>query len=143
MQSQLIYLVYVSASVYPFSEAELLELLVKARENNAALGVTGMLLYGKGNFIQVLEGEEENVIAVHQKILKDPRHKSIITLMQRNTDRRLFPDWSMGFKNISHVSAENTPGFSDFLTTDMTPEAFQNNPEAAYKLLLTFRKTIH
>ena len=47
-------IVYVSSATRPFQEAELQDLLLKARENNARLGVTGMLLYIGGNFMQLL-----------------------------------------------------------------------------------------
>jgi hypothetical protein len=49
-------LVYVSSATKPFSPDELSELLAQARVDNAALGITGMLLYSNGNFMQVLEG---------------------------------------------------------------------------------------
>jgi hypothetical protein len=38
-----------------------------SRENNAKRGVTGMLLYKEGNFIQVLEGDEREVRIVFTK----------------------------------------------------------------------------
>ena len=57
----LITLIYGSAAVDPFTEPELIALLEKSRANNQSLGVTGMLVYRDGNFLQVLEGEAEQV----------------------------------------------------------------------------------
>ena len=55
------HLVYASSALQPFTKPELQALLEQARQKNAKLGVTGMLLYKDGNFMQVLEGEKETV----------------------------------------------------------------------------------
>ena len=49
--------VYASAAVEAFSEVQLVQLLARARTNNERLGVTGLLLYDEGSFLQVLEGD--------------------------------------------------------------------------------------
>ena len=54
-------LVYLSSASQPFSEDDLVALLTQARQNNTAHGLTGMLLYKDGNFMQVLEGDEAEV----------------------------------------------------------------------------------
>ena len=51
-------LVYVSAATHAFTKSELLELLNKARANNQRLGITGLLLFKDGDFIQLLEGDK-------------------------------------------------------------------------------------
>jgi hypothetical protein len=51
-------IIYASAQTQPFSSAQLTELLAKARRNNQALHVSGLLLYHRGSFLQVLEGDE-------------------------------------------------------------------------------------
>jgi hypothetical protein len=51
-------IVYVSAASEPFSDQQLKELLQKSRQNNVAAGITGMLLYKDGTFMQTLEGPE-------------------------------------------------------------------------------------
>jgi hypothetical protein len=56
------YLVYVSAAVTWFSEAELRALLTGARFRNENADITGMLLYKDGNFMQALEGSEAAVL---------------------------------------------------------------------------------
>lgn len=63
-------LVYVSSAVVPFSKAELLSLLTKSRENNSKVGLTGLLIYKDGSFMQVLEGEETAVLATHERIAR-------------------------------------------------------------------------
>lgn len=50
-------LVYVRAASELFSKAELLALLAQSREKNKRLGVSGLLLYRDGYFIQLFEGD--------------------------------------------------------------------------------------
>ncbi len=103
------HLTYVSSAAQDFSKAELNELLVKCRENNAKLGLTGMLLYKDGNFMQVLEGEEGVVREVYAKISTDPRHTGEILLHQSPLEERQFPDWSMGLHDLDSPEARTTP----------------------------------
>jgi hypothetical protein len=49
-------------------------ILKKARAANAALGISGLLLFRLGHFIQLLEGDEEKVRTLYDKIKNDPRH---------------------------------------------------------------------
>jgi len=85
-------LVYVSSAVTPFSSSDLAALLTKCHERNTATGITGMLLYKDGNFMQVLEGEEPAVRTVYARIGKDPRHRGLITLLEGRQERRQFPE---------------------------------------------------
>ena len=133
-------LIYVSSAVRPFSVSELEALLRTCHENNPNLGITGMLLYKDGNFIQVLEGEEATVLKLAAKIHADCRHKGMITLWKGYTDERQFPDWSMGFCDLGSPKAQNMPGYSDFLNTPLSGSEFLANPGRAKKLLLVFKK---
>src|SRR5688572_12980573 len=73
-------LLYVSTSIKLFSEEELLEMLKVSRDNNKALDITGLLLYKGGNFMQVLEGPDEVVNSLYEKIKIDPRHKDVTVI---------------------------------------------------------------
>jgi hypothetical protein len=136
------YLLYASSASRPFSEAELLELLAKARENNARLDITGMLLYKDGNFMQALEGEESAVKALYEKISRDPRHKGVLSFIQGRTAERQFPDWSMAYRNLNDPEALNTPGYSEFLSSQLTGDEFAVDPTRCQKLLLTFKENL-
>jgi hypothetical protein len=77
MPSELIHCIYASAVSRDFETEELEELLQVARENNAKLGLTGMLLYAEGSFFQVLEGPADVVDALYVKIKRDKRHDNV------------------------------------------------------------------
>ncbi|HQU70674.1 MAG TPA: BLUF domain-containing protein [Calditrichia bacterium] len=137
----MIQLVYVSSAKKLLSEEELLTLLEQSRANNEKSGVTGMLLYQDGNFMQVLEGEEAVVKEINAKISADPRHYQVITLLQRNIKKREFPEWSMGFRNLSDLNPEDYPGYTEVLRTGLLPEAFRENPDFAHRMLVNFCQT--
>lgn len=134
------FLIYVSIATHPFSEAELVDLLEKSRKNNAAVEVTGMLLYKDGKFMQLLEGDEAQITRVFEKISKDPRHRDVITLLKGQEDRRVFSEWLMGFANLDTEAAESIPGYSEYLNTPLTADAFPN-PSNAQRLLRIFKRT--
>jgi hypothetical protein len=106
--------IYSSAAVAPFSERELTELLTIARINNGRLGVTGMLLYHEGSFLQALEGDARVVDALFTKIGKDKRHHRVVTLLRREIEAPEFAQWTMGFASTKGLP-QNMPGFSDYL----------------------------
>jgi hypothetical protein len=133
-------LVYVSSAVQLFSQADLHDLLGKSRLNNAKLDVTGMLLYRSGNFIQVLEGEEEKVRMLQSKIARDTRHRGMFTLLQQHQDARSFPEWSMGFRDLTNVDA-HPPGFSEFLNLGFLDPSLRE-PSKTQRLLLSFRQNM-
>lgn len=75
-------------------------MMQKFRKNNVKNSITGLLLYSKGTFLQLLEGEDLMVNKVMKKIQKDKIHHSIIILVDALAEARMFPDWSMGFETM-------------------------------------------
>ena len=138
----MIYLTYVSTASRDLSKDDLDELLAQCRKNNAELGVTGMLLYKDGNFMQVLEGEESAVRSLYAKISNDPRHKGEILLQQGVQEERQFPDWSMGYRNLESQESRSVPDYNEFLNTPLTGQEFSANPSRSQKLLLSFKKNM-
>ena len=53
---QLYALAYLSSCTSPMNDEELESLLVRAKTNNAARKVSGILIYNNGNFISTLKG---------------------------------------------------------------------------------------
>ena len=90
-------LVYVSAARHLLRRDELLLLLNDCRKRNAQIGVTGMLLYSEGTFMQVLEGPEQTVRALYRSIEADPRHSALIVMAEEKRHGRLFGGWPMRY----------------------------------------------
>jgi len=134
--------VYASTAVKPFSEQQLEAHLKRYRERNGKRGITGMLLYKEGNFMQCLEGPKKIVLALLAKIQSDPRHRDVIVLLSEEKVEREFSEWTMGFKKIGRNTAREIPGYSDFLNFPLTSGQFQLNPSKSLQLLLCFRNVM-
>ena len=89
-------IVYESAATRPITKTDISDILTASRVNNAKVGVTGMLIYHEGMFIQALEGPKDAVEALYQKIEKDPRHEDVWMLAQMTPTKRSFAKWNMG-----------------------------------------------
>lgn len=132
-------LIYVSTSVKLLNDEELLDILKVSRENNSSRDVTGLLLYKGGNFMQVLEGPDEVVEALYEKIKTDLRHKDVNVLSREQISNRQFPAWEMAFQNLDNPTIKNEPGYSQFLHDEFVDDVYRENPLRAYIMLLTFR----
>ena len=95
------HIVYMSRVTTPPSPAELVALLIQARHNNEQAGVTGMLVYSDLQFMQVLEGEQQAVTQIYERIVQDPRHGSVFKLADKAIAERLFITWSMAFRELT------------------------------------------
>lgn len=93
-------LIYTSCSTESVTAESLEELARISSRNNAASGITGLLLYGAGNFLQVLEGRRAAIDLIYDRICHDTRHANCELLYQAVREGRLFPDWNMGALNL-------------------------------------------
>jgi hypothetical protein len=105
--SLVLQLVYISTSRQPLDAQALDEILAVSRRNNAAAGVTGLLLSGGRRFLQALEGPEGPVRATFNRIARDPRHFAIVELNNREIANRQFGDWAMAY-NAGGEAGEDT-----------------------------------
>ena len=105
---------YVSVATSPMSAEDIAALLTTSRANNQRHGITGALLYHRDRFIQIVEGEDETVLARFETIAADPRHRSVHKMRERQIGARQFPQWTMGFRDLSDESLKQLDGFEDF-----------------------------
>ncbi|WP_158295618.1 BLUF domain-containing protein [Crenalkalicoccus roseus] len=96
---ELFRVIYISRNLIPPSatEAEIGRILEASRRRNAALGVTGALLFSEGAFAQVLEGPLASVEEVFETIQADPRHREVVVLEAGRVPERAFPEWHMAY----------------------------------------------
>ena len=97
---------YVSRFDSPLSAEVIEEIGEQSKRNNERVGVTGVLMASGGLFYQVLEGPEEAVDEVYERIVADGRHTDLLLLSTETEVDRMFPDWSMETINLdaeSHV----------------------------------------
>ena len=135
-------LVYVSSAKTKFSQAELKALLDQSRQKNARLGLSGILLYHDGNFMQLLEGEEKEVRSLYAHIARDPRHGGCMILTSGQVAERTFPDWTMGFRDLASAEVKAMPGYNGFMNHDPRGDTCPTDPSRAMILLLSFRASL-
>jgi Sensors of blue-light using FAD len=95
MSIHLLRLVYVSRATAMLTGAVLGNILTAARARNDELGVSGVLCAGQGYFVQVLEGQQNDVLGLYASIVKDGRHTEVNLLSISLVAARAFPNWSM------------------------------------------------
>jgi hypothetical protein len=134
----LIQLVYLSTSRDLMTDQQLADLLAQSQRNNAALDITGSLIYHDGNFIQLLEGPEENVLTLYEKIKNDHRHLSVTTLVQSPIEKREFDNWSMAFHNVNKLPPDLLAK-NPTMNTPLTDDNLAKHPSRALELLRSFR----
>jgi hypothetical protein len=87
---------YCSHCTSLMNEDELPRILATAQEHNKRKGITGLLVYGGGMFLQWLEGPPDRVEALMDRLSRDPRHETIVRLQVLDgLKERLYPTWAM------------------------------------------------
>jgi uncharacterized membrane protein (DUF373 family) len=115
-------------------------ILRTSRENNARLGITGMLLYGNNTFVQILEGEEKAVNELIDRIKRDSRHTDFQMLKKKTIDRREYADWSMDFKQVSGKEFQAVKGLEQLVEKDFNRTFLESHASIVESLMEHFRK---
>jgi Sensors of blue-light using FAD len=119
--SDVYHLIYTSSAAVRLSQHELLELLRVSRQKNEARGLTGMLLYRDGLYLQFLEGPRTEVEGLLKRLRRDSRHESVSILREGTLPQRLFPEWSMAFKNLMGLRTSQVAGYAEHLQANYSP----------------------
>ncbi|MCH2001543.1 MULTISPECIES: AnBLUF65 family BLUF photoreceptors [Acinetobacter] len=76
---------------------DLRDILTEARDFNDLNEICGVLYYADNAFFQCLEGEQEVVEQLFEKIQKDERHYNVKWLCTYSIDQNAFQRWSMKY----------------------------------------------
>ena len=114
----LVRLLYASRAVGPIDADAVASILKKSRTNNATLGVTGLLCFSGGIFLQVLEGGRMPVNKLYHRIAADPRHNDVALLSYAEITERSFAGWSMGQVNLARLNPALLLKYSESATLD-------------------------
>ena len=130
---------YVSREAHEFSRDSLKDLMVESRRRNRQRELTGMLLFDRPIFLQIIEGPPESLRRIMHTISNDLRHRDIAIIYENNQLReREFARWQMGCK----ILGDGLPG--EFRDLDDRVKyilrAAEPNGELAHQLLLEFRR---
>jgi hypothetical protein len=91
----LLRLIYISRATETVDTQALEALAEASRTRNAEAGINGILCFGRGYFVQALEGPEDRVMSLYASILRDGRHRQCALLSIGLVSSRAFPHWAM------------------------------------------------
>ena len=100
----LVRLMYASRAAAAVDQDELVAILRKSKANNPALGISGVLCFSEGIFLQVLEGGRGAVNRLYNRIATDARHTQVELLVYEEIGERHFAGWSMGQVNMARLN---------------------------------------
>jgi hypothetical protein len=103
-------ILYTSTASPSFDPAHLVDVLLLSRRNNKRIGLSGMLLYRDGVFLQVIEGPAHVLRERMAIIASDPRHRDVAVLLEEPIAERMFPAWTMG---SGDAAGDSAPGLRE------------------------------
>ena len=80
-------------------------ILTQSRLHNPESGITGILCYGGGIFLQAIEGGRMSISALYGQIQRDVRHADVVLLHYEEISERRFGGWTMGQVDTSRINA--------------------------------------
>ena len=100
----LVRLLYASRAI-DTSPGAIETILAQSRSHNPECGITGILCYGGGIFLQAIEGGRMSVSELYGHIQRDARHKDVVLLHYEEISERRFGGWTMGQVDMSRINA--------------------------------------
>ncbi len=100
----LVRLIYASRAADPPTPETTESIVQESQHHNPAHGITGILCFSGGVYLQVLEGGRRAVNDLYGHILRDARHKDIVLLNYEEISERRFAGWTMGQVNLSRIN---------------------------------------
>ena len=133
----LVRLMYASRAVPTVDQEELLAIVRKSKANNPAAGITGVLCFSEGIFLQVLEGGRSAVNKLYNRIASDSRHTDVELLCYEEIGERRFAGWSMGQVNMSRLNPGLLLKYSERATLDPFTVSGQVSMALFHELMAT------
>jgi len=110
---EMYYSLYRSTALVPDTPENHNDILTVSKRNNDAVDVTGFLHREGDHFIQYLEGPKTHVFDTLFRIGRDTRHTNFEILHSGPAEKRMLPDWQMGFIDPSQLSLRNLLNATD------------------------------
>ena len=128
-------LIYTSVAKQKMTDNCLKSLLDRTRPKNSALSLIGMLLYIDPYFVQILEGDLEDVCETFTRISKDPIHHKVSLILKKPITERNFANLAMGFNKVSEKDIDSFVSLDAFYKS----ESFRKQSKEIIELLEMFK----
>lgn len=79
----------------PVIKNEMVDIVSSAHKRNKKMDITGVLFFENNHFFQIIEGKEDNLRDIYQRIERDHRHCRISKLLDQPVSARTFEEWSL------------------------------------------------
>ncbi len=103
---------------------DLNSILKQSQQNNATNHITGALVVDRGNFLQILEGQQADLDKLIAKLKADSRHAQFEIILYQSTNKRRFDHWKMEayqlFDNAEVKRSEINRILQEFLSQQET-----------------------
>lgn len=132
---QLCQLIYVSHATQKLTMRDTMTIVDAASAKNTRLGLTGLLCYGGGYFLQVIEGDGDVVSEAFCRIARDPRHERVRLVDFSIIGARRFDDWSMHLINLDDPTRPDGMHRPERYQFDRSHPFFSTDPQVAFWML--------
>ena len=96
-------LIYVSTMAPTSPISVVASIAAMSRKLNALKGITGMLIFDGLRFCQQFEGNQEDVLALFERISRDPRHDAVTLIYHGPLQARRFKSFSLAFTSADDI----------------------------------------
>ena len=129
-------IIYTSQASEQFNKRNLLDLLHTSRGYNTIDNISGLLMHRNGYFLQIIEGEQDVIKDLFQRLNNDTRHINIKLILDRSVESRLFSNWAMACADFDEPELSMLPGLrTDLSNPEVIEELITHLPEIADFLL--------
>lgn len=97
-------IIFISKSAPETHYGTLLDLLSQTKVNNPQRGITSVLIWDGTFFLQVLEGTDDVLESLIEKIRKDIRHFDVKIISDETISERAIDSWYMSYINSSKIA---------------------------------------
>jgi hypothetical protein len=105
-------LTYLSKPTKPFTDADFDDIESKSVKANNERDVTGLLVVNEDRILQILEGREEAVRELYNKIEADSRHTVVKLVCAVEDEVRLLMTWNMVVRGLNGTPPDLLDQFS-------------------------------
>ncbi len=135
-------LIYSSEATAEMARTDLEQMLAESRLRNAKRDITGVLVFVDGVFLQILEGERDDVEDLMVSIQRDPRHRNIKVFHEEEIDRRAFPAWRMAYLSPRAEEVSAWVGLEGAASIESVLATLRSDPHRVPKVLVGLVETL-
>lgn len=118
-------------------------LLRNSRFNNKRQNITGLLLFHKGAFLQVLEGDRRVICNLFEKkLMRDTRHKSVTLFHDEQITTRRFRHWHLAYSDLKEPAPMVSASYTELLKQGRSLFELTNNTQTALDLVRQIHRRV-